>query len=103
MTEDEKVGWPHGLSGHRFEQTLKGRRSLVCCSPWGHKDWIAFSDKTAIIHCPGKTMGFEVERSKCLKGVDPSLGHLRGSGALRGSESTPQPSAHVLLTWWREG
>ena len=68
------------------------------------KSWIAFSDKTAIIQCPGKTMRFEVERSKCLKGVDPSpLGHLRGSGALRGSESTPQPSAHVLLTWWREG
>ena len=42
------------------------------------KSWIGFSDKTAIIQCPGKTMRFEVERSKCLKGVDPSLGHLRG-------------------------
>ena len=49
-------------------------------------------------------MKFEVERSKCLRGVDPSpLGHLRGSGALRGSESTPRPSAHILLTCCREG
>ena len=35
MTEDEMVGW------HEFEQTLgdtEGQRSLVCCSPWGHKE-----------------------------------------------------------------
>ena len=31
----------HLLSGHEFEQTLgDGERqgSLVCCSPWGHKE-----------------------------------------------------------------
>ena len=41
MTEDEMVGWHHRLNGHEFEQTLgdgKGQRSLVCCSPWGHKE-----------------------------------------------------------------
>ena len=40
MTENEMVGWHHGLSGHEFEQALGvGDRqgSLVCCSPWGHK------------------------------------------------------------------
>ena len=40
MTEDEMVGWHHRLDGHEFEQTLgdsEGQRSLVCCSPWGHK------------------------------------------------------------------
>ena len=40
MTEDELVGWHHGLYGHEFEQTLGdsgGQRSLACCSPWGHK------------------------------------------------------------------
>ena len=29
-----------GLNGHESEQTLgdsEGQRSLVCCSPWGHK------------------------------------------------------------------
>ena len=31
----------HQLSGHEFEKTLgdSGRQeSLVCCSPWGHKE-----------------------------------------------------------------
>ena len=31
----------HHLNGHEFEQTLGengGQRSLVCCSPWGHKE-----------------------------------------------------------------
>ena len=41
MTEDEMVGWHHQLSGQQFEQTLgdgKGQGSLVCSSPWGHKE-----------------------------------------------------------------
>ena len=41
MTEDEMVGWHHQLNGHEFEQTLgvgDGQGSLVCCSPWGHKE-----------------------------------------------------------------
>ena len=41
MTEDEMVGWHHWLKGHEFEQALwVGDRqgSLVCCSPWGHKE-----------------------------------------------------------------
>ena len=40
-TEDEMVRWRHQLNGHEFEQTPaddEGRGSLVCCSPWGHKD-----------------------------------------------------------------
>ena len=39
MTEDETVGWHHGLNGHEFEQALgvDGQGSLACCSPWGHK------------------------------------------------------------------
>ena len=41
MTEDEITGWHHRLNGHEFEQTLgdgEGPGSLVCCSPWGHKE-----------------------------------------------------------------
>ena len=42
VAEDETVGWqPHLNNGHEFEQTLgdsKGQGSLVCCSPWGHKE-----------------------------------------------------------------
>ena len=35
------VGRHHRLNGHEFEQTLRvseGNESLVCCSPWGHKE-----------------------------------------------------------------
>ena len=35
------VGWHHRLNGHKFEQVLgdgEGQGSLVCCSPWGHKE-----------------------------------------------------------------
>ena len=41
VTEDEMVGWHHRPNGHKFEQTLRdseGQASLVCCSPWGHKE-----------------------------------------------------------------
>ena len=41
MTEDEMVGWHHRLNGRDFEQALgvgDGRGSLVCYSPWGHKE-----------------------------------------------------------------
>ena len=43
--QDEMVGWHHWLSGHEFEQAPgggEGHRSLVCCSPRGHKE----SEKT---------------------------------------------------------
>ena len=39
--EDEMVGWHHWLVGHEFEQAPgvgEGQGSLVCCSPWGHKE-----------------------------------------------------------------
>ena len=40
-TEDELVGWCHRLDGHVLEQTLgesEGQGSLVCCSPWDHRE-----------------------------------------------------------------
>ena len=40
-TEDKMVGWHHLLNGCEFEQALgvdDGQGSLVCCSPWGHKE-----------------------------------------------------------------
>ena len=49
MTEDEMVGWHHRLNGHEFEQTLGdgvGQRSLMSCSPWGHKE----SDITELLN-----------------------------------------------------
>ena len=45
MTEDEMVGSHHRVNGHEFEQGPgdgEGQGSLafslVCCSPWGHKE-----------------------------------------------------------------
>ena len=35
------VGWHYRLNGHEFEQTQgdsEEQGSLVCCSPWGHKE-----------------------------------------------------------------
>ena len=40
MTENEMVEWHYPLNGHEFEQALGDSegQSLVCCSPWGHKE-----------------------------------------------------------------
>ena len=41
MAEDEMLGWHHQLNEHEFEETLgdsERQGSLVCCSPWGHKE-----------------------------------------------------------------
>ena len=40
-TEDEMIRWHHRLKEHELEQTPRdseGQGSLVCCSPWGHKE-----------------------------------------------------------------
>ena len=67
MTEDEMVGWHHQLDGHEFEQPPgvgEGQGSLVCRSPWGHKEssttkwlnWteysIVYMDHIFFIHPP---------------------------------------------------
>ena len=40
-TEDEMVGWHHGLNGHGFGWTLgvgDGQGGLACCGSSGHKE-----------------------------------------------------------------
>ena len=40
-TEDKMVGWHHQLNKHESEQTpwdSGGQGSLLCCSPWDHKE-----------------------------------------------------------------
>ena len=35
------IEWHHQLGGHVFGQALgddEGQESLLCCSPWGHKE-----------------------------------------------------------------
>ena len=59
-TEYEVVGWHHLLDGHEFEQApgaCNGQGSLVCCSPWGHKEsetakWLNWTELNIyVIHC----------------------------------------------------
>ena len=59
--EDEMVGWHHRLNGHEFEQALGvggGQGSLVCCSPWSHKEsdateWLNWTELKQISNlCP---------------------------------------------------
>ena len=41
MREGEMVGWHHRVDGHDFEESLgvgEGQGSLVCCTPWCHKE-----------------------------------------------------------------
>ena len=41
IIKDGVAGWHHQLNGHELEQTpgnSKGQGSLVCYSPWGHKE-----------------------------------------------------------------
>ena len=41
VAEDEMVRWQNRLKGQEFEQTpedSEGQGSLVCYSPWGHKE-----------------------------------------------------------------
>ena len=38
MTEDEMVGWHHQLLSKLWELVMD-RKSLMCCSPWGRKEF----------------------------------------------------------------
>ena len=41
MTVNGMVGWHHCVDVHEFEEALgvgDGQGSLLCCSPWGHKE-----------------------------------------------------------------
>ena len=36
------VGWHHQFNGDEFKHAPgvgDGQGGLVCCSPWGHKEW----------------------------------------------------------------
>ena len=55
-TEDEMVGWHHGLDGQEFEHPPGAgdeQGKLVCCSPWGCKEsdmteWLNWTRNTEI-------------------------------------------------------
>ena len=57
MSEDEMVGWHHGLNGHEFEETpgVDGQGGLACCGPWGCKE----SDTTERLNNTNKDRTFQ--------------------------------------------
>ena len=56
MTEEEMVGWHHRFDEHEFEQAPgdgERQRSLVCFSPWGHKEsdttkWLSINTQDSL-------------------------------------------------------
>ena len=67
------VGWHHQLNRHEFEQApgaSDGQGSLVCCSPWGHKE----SDMTEWLHFHFlRYQRLELQHSLFLKGEHISI------------------------------
>ena len=56
MTEDEMVGWHHGLDGRESEWTAgdgDGQGGLACCDSWGHKE----SDMTGWLNWTEQLLG----------------------------------------------
>ena len=53
MTEDEIIGWHHGLNGHEFEQAPgigDGQGTVACSSPWRCKksdtiEWLNWAER----------------------------------------------------------
>ena len=56
VIEDEMIGWHHRLNGLELQQApggSEGQESLVCFSPWGHKEsdmteWLNSNNKMVL-------------------------------------------------------
>ena len=69
MTEDLMFGWHQWLYGHEFEQVLgvdDGQGSLVCYSPWGHKE----SDTTELLNWTDSTYFLSFWKEPFIRLVD---------------------------------
>ena len=95
MTENEMVGWHHWLDEHEFEQAPgvgDGLVSLVCCSPWGHKE----SDTTERLtwtELDWDPQGFsdhEVSQARILE--HDAISYSRGSSPLIEHSSLGSPA-----------
>ena len=75
-TEEETGGWHPQLNGLEFEQTLgdgEGQGGLVCCSPWGHKDFRHDAATAQVLCQPHWAWCHHFSPSSCLGSV-PSPG-----------------------------
>ena len=82
MTEDEMVGWHHGLNGPEFEKIPGvggGQGGLACCSPWGRAE----SDTTERLNWPESESRQQRPCGKSLK------------CRLNGAKDTPNSKRHT--------
>ena len=100
MTEDEMVGWHHQLDGHEFEQASGAgdeQGSLVCCSPWGHKEL----NMTERLNWPDlKSIPCEKEWEENIKGqLLERVQWKRGRGLSRQGDMMYCTGKREWVTW----
>ena len=111
-TKDEMVGSHHGLDGHEFEKSLgvcDGRESLVCCSPWGCKEWtelISYSEGQLTEFTNSNVISFGNTLPDILK-IMFHLGDFNWLGWHRKLTITPCSSVFAysedlqcVINWW---
>ena len=79
------VEWHHRLHGHEFDHTPEvgdGQESLVCCSPWGHKE----SDMTELLN---RTELLGLPSWRQFQNTSANAGDERDAGLNPGSERSP--------------
>ena len=81
------VGWHHQLDGHNFEQALgdgEGQGSLVCCTPWGHREQDTpdrlNNNKSRLKGFPGGSVDKECTYNEGDTGSIPESGRSPGGG-----------------------
>jgi len=65
------------VSLSRLQDMVKHERSLVCCSPWGHKegDTVERLDSSSKRHCETAEQGWLPYTPPCLPPVAPPAEH----------------------------
>ena len=102
-TEDEMVGWHHRLNGHEFEQALRddqGQGSLVCGTPWGHKE----SDTTVWLNWSNSRLSVRQCGSNCiLIGlIEKSMIWKKVHDWTKFKEFIPFGVAVKIMIFWRD-
>ena len=102
MTEDEMVGWHHWHNGYEFEQTpgdSERQGSLVCCSPWGHKESDRSSDWTATATTLVRGLPLPGKRVLVVKNPRANEGDARDAVSIPGSGRSPRGGSGTPLQY----
>ena len=92
-SEDEMVWEHHWLNGHEFEQTpgnSEEQESVVCCSPWSHKEsWLSNWTTAGDLYAVRKALPYII----WAQGV-------HGNGKLLNSQGFISTAAKLLSALW---